>query len=371
MTTFNLTCEAVEATLPDYIDESLEAWVRDSIEEHLGGCARCAGLARDLRNLERETGALPALVPARDIWPEVAQGIGAAVIASEPEPEIEPLLAPSEPPVSASVPLPISEPAEPTVEPRERTVEPVKSTVEAAQPTVELSQPTIEASPPTLELSQPTVESPQPRIEPPLYAAEAPVSTTAPVISLAERREKRWGPAWVGLAAAALVLVTAGSTFLLTERWIGRDRSSHVVSDTSNRRLSSSLTPPGGQGIRAPSAGREQVASDSTHSSGPLPSSLTLATTSAPQVTRSPDEVVYEKEVGMLQRMRRRRTDELDASTAAVIEKNLRIIDSEIAQIRAALQKDPGSPVLGDQVSRALELKVELLRRVAMLRSYT
>jgi hypothetical protein len=81
--------------------------------------------------------------------------------------------------------------------------------------------------------------------------------------------------------------------------------------------------------------------------------------------------VVYEKEVGMLQRMRRRRTDELDASTAAVIEKNLRIIDSEIAQIRAALQKDPGSPVLGDQVSRALELKVELLRRVAMLRSYT
>jgi hypothetical protein len=361
MTTFNLTCEAVEATLPDYLEESLEAWVRDSIEEHLGGCTRCAALARDLRNLERETGALPALVPARDIWPEVAYGIGAPVITSEPEPEIEPVLPPSEPPVSASVALPLSEPAEPTVEPAEPPVEAAQPTIEPSAPTVELSQPTIE----------PTIEPPQPTIEPAPHAAEAPVSTTAPVISLAERREKRWGPAWVGLSAAALVLVTAGSTFLLTERWIGRDRTSHVVSDTSNRRLSSSLTPPGGQGIRAPSAGREQVASDSTHSSGPVPSSLTLATASAPQVTRSPDEVVYDKEISMLQRMRRRRTDELDASTAAVIERNLRIIDSEIAQIRAALQKDPGSPVLGDQVSRALELKVELLRRVAMLRSYT
>jgi hypothetical protein len=367
MRTFNLTCEAVEATLPDYLDESLETWVRDSIEEHLGGCTRCAALARDLRNIERETGALPALVPARDIWPEVAQGIGAPVITSEPEPEIEPVLPPSEPPLSASAPLAISEPAEPTVEPAEPTVE-------AAQPTIEPSPPASEPSQPTIELPQATIEPSQPTMESPPPAAEAPVSTTAHPISLAERREKRWGPAWVGLAAAALVLVTAGSTFLLTERWIGPVRTTYVVSDTSNRRLSASLTPPGGQGIRAPSAGREQAVSDSsapTLSSAPLPSSLALATASAPQVTRSPDEVVYDKEISMLQTMRRRRKDELDGPTAAVIERNLRIIDSEIAQIRAALQKDPGSPVLGDQVSRALELKVELLRRVAMLRSYT
>jgi hypothetical protein len=98
---------------------------------------------------------------------------------------------------------------------------------------------------------------------------------------------------------------------------------------------------------------------------------LTVATTSAAQPTGSPDEVVYDKEINMLQAMRRRRKDELDASTAAVIEKNLRIIDSEIAQIRAALQKEPASPELGDQVARALDMKVELLRRVAMLRSNT
>jgi hypothetical protein len=54
-----------------------------------------------------------------------------------------------------------------------------------------------------------------------------------------------------------------------------------------------------------------------------------------------------------------------------VIERNLRIIDSNIAQIRAALEKDPESSTLEDQVSRALDMKVELLRRVAMLRSNT
>jgi hypothetical protein len=113
---------------------------------------------------------------------------------------------------------------------------------------------------------------------------------------------------------------------------------------------------------------------DSSAAAGPpdsLGSSLRLATTSAALVTRSPDEVVYDKEINMLQAMRRRRKDQFDAPTAAVIERNLRIIDSNIAQIRAALEKDPNNSLLDNQVSRALDMKVELLRRVAMLRSNT
>src|ERR1700716_3047640 len=109
MTTFNLTCEAVEATLPDYLDETLEAWVRESIDEHLGECVRCAGLVRDLRNMGREAATLPALLPERELWPEVAQGIGAPVNTSGEVPETEPLIASSEPPVLEPIPLPISE----------------------------------------------------------------------------------------------------------------------------------------------------------------------------------------------------------------------------------------------------------------------
>jgi hypothetical protein len=357
MRTFNLTCEAVEAILPDYLDETLEEWARKSIEEHLDECAECAGLARDLRNMEREAAALPALSPERDLWPELARGIGAPVMTSDSVPESEPLVAPSEASVLAETPLPIAEPALAISEP--------------SPPTTEVLPPTTELSPPTIEVSLPTSEPSVPADEPVLASAEAPVPITVTPIALTQARKKRWVPPRMGLAAAALVLVTAGTTFLLTERWLGTARTPYVVTDTASRRVSSRVTAPGDRGVRAPSAGREQIAADSSAGAPSLRSSLTVATSSAPQVTRSSDDVVYDKEINMLQAMRRRQKGDLDASTAAVIERNLRIIDSNIAQIRAALQKEPGSAVLDDQVSRALELKVELLRRVAMLRSNT
>jgi hypothetical protein len=177
----------------------------------------------------------------------------------------------------------------------------------------------------------------------------------------------------MGLArAAALVVVTAGTTFLLTVQWLGPTRAPNVVSDMITRRRSSSERPPAEPGIGGPSAGREQVAPDSipTPPLGQLGSALTVST-SAGQFTPSPEDVVYDKEINSLQRIVRRQKADLDTSTVAVIERNLRTLDAAIAQIRAALQEDPGSPLLGGQASRALEMKVELLRRAAMLRSNT
>ncbi len=350
MTTFNLTCEAVEATLPDYLDETLEGWVRISIEEHLGECARCAGLARELRNITREASALPALVPEREIWPRIAGRIGAPVSVSGPPAESESLPPTTEPIVLASVASPpISEPP-----------------VLISEPPVLTSEPPLLAG----ELSLPTREPSAPA-KPLLPSGPAPVPATVPTHALPNRREKRWGPGLMGLAAAALVLVTAGTTSLLTVRWLGRARTPNVASGTGARRVLSSETP-AEPGIRAPSVTREQQASDAstpTPPPGQLGSAVTVAATSVPQVTRSPEEVVYDKEIKTLQRIVRRQNAELDASTVAVIEKNLRTLDSAIAQIRAAPQTDPGSPLLGGQVSRALEMKVELLRRAAMLRS--
>jgi hypothetical protein len=175
------------------------------------------------------------------------------------------------------------------------------------------------------------------------------------------------------MAAAALVMASAGTTFLLTVRWLGPARTPYVVTNTANPQLSPGGTGPGDRRILAPS-GRGPIASDSsatTPQPGVLSASLAVVTTPPAQVTRPPEEAVYDKEINMLQTMRRRRKADLEPSTAAVIEKNLRIIDSNIAQIRAALQKDPGNSLLDDQVSRALDMKVELLRRVAMLRSNT
>ena len=80
---------------------------------------------------------------------------------------------------------------------------------------------------------------------------------------------------------------------------------------------------------------------------------------------------MYDSEIDVLQRIVQRQKAHLDASTTSVIEKNLGALDSAIAQIRGALKKDPESSLLDDQASRALQMKVELLRRTAMLRSST
>lgn len=317
MTTFNMTCAAVRVTLPDYLDETLEAWVRQSIEEHLAECVDCAALARDLRNNAREAAALPALLPEHDVWTGIAGRIGAPIVISRAAAESAPSVATTE------------------------------ATVLASEPAVVTSEPPV-----------------------PLLAKRAPAAT--PVYEFPPRREKRGTPEWLGLAAAALVLVTAGTTFLVTRQWLGPARTRNVATDTGTRSLSPGDKSPAEREVRGPSAGRAQVAPGSaTPAPPPGPGSALIGSAAATQVTRSPEEVVYDKEINTLSRIVRRQKGGLDASTVAVIEKNLRAVDAAIAQIRAALQEDPGSSLLGGQASRALEMKVELLRRAAMLRSST
>src|SRR5688572_17296990 len=149
MNTFNMTCEAVEATLPDYLDETLEAWVRTPVAEHLGQCLRCAGLVRDLRSIEREAAALPDLVPVRDLWPDIEARIGTPVVAFTP----------------------------------------------AAVATSE--------SIPDIGSNGRTVNA-------------APART-------------RIFPAWMGAAAAALVVLTAGTTYLLTSRAVRQPAAGSVA----------------------------------------------------------------------------------------------------------------------------------------------
>ena len=50
-----------------------------------------------------------------------------------------------------------------------------------------------------------------------------------------------------------------------------------------------------------------------------------------------------------------------------MLEKNLELIDRAIAESRAALQADPASEFLADQLARAMTKKVAILRTVALL----
>jgi hypothetical protein len=77
----------------------------------------------------------------------------------------------------------------------------------------------------------------------------------------------------------------------------------------------------------------------------------------------------YEQEVVKLQAIMSWRKAQLNPSTAAIVEHNLRIIDGAIEQSKRALQTDPSNPMLSDQLTHALDKKVGLLRRAAMLGS--
>jgi hypothetical protein len=152
----------------------------------------------------------------------------------------------------------------------------------------------------------------------------------------------RWTPARLTAAAAALVISTAGVTYVATTR----ADASHTTFAAAPSEQSS---PAGSQG--ASSAVRPGVA---------------VRTASALS-----SEQLYDQEIAHLQTIVRERSSLLDTATIAVIQRNLTIIDSAIAQSRAALAADPNSRFLNDQLNSVLDQKVELLRTVALLPART
>jgi hypothetical protein len=75
----------------------------------------------------------------------------------------------------------------------------------------------------------------------------------------------------------------------------------------------------------------------------------------------------YDRTIRELRLLVDQRRADLDPVTVAVIEKSLTTIDLAIGDARRALLRDPASPFLTEQLNRALEKKVEILRTVALL----
>jgi hypothetical protein len=153
------------------------------------------------------------------------------------------------------------------------------------------------------------------------------------VVSLDERRERMASRRrhWLvnGAAAAALVIATATGTVMVT------------------------------RSIRAPV------------SQGPIVTSPPTQSMVIPASEKLPATVTYEREIDGLRTIVRDRRAQLDPKTIAVIEKNLSVIDSAIAESRAALRKDSTSAFLADQLDHALDTKLTLLRTVALLPART
>ena len=275
MTNSNMTCEAFDAALPDHLEGTLDGSLRSAVEGHLRECVRCAGLVRDLRNIETEAAKLPDLVPSRDLW----QGIEARI--------------------------------------------------------------------------------------------------AAPVIPLAARpeRSRRIAPTWIGIAAAALIVTTAGITYTLTARSFRASTPVVATFIPGSIRTSGADTSTPDNVAETPTQGSaEQLAPSSSGavaSTRRPGSAQRQPTASLVSATQGSSEAVYNREITMLQKIVSDRRTQLDSATVAIIERNLQIIDRAIEQSKAALARDPASQLLGEQLTHALDKKVELLRTAAMLPANT
>ncbi|MDB4907881.1 MAG: hypothetical protein JWO05_2665 [Gemmatimonadetes bacterium] len=87
----------------------------------------------------------------------------------------------------------------------------------------------------------------------------------------------------------------------------------------------------------------------------------------ASAVKHAAAEAVYDREIRTLRRIIETRRNQIDPVTLAIIEKNLSVIDTAIAECKLALARDPASRFLVETLNSSLNNKVELLRSAAML----
>jgi hypothetical protein len=79
----------------------------------------------------------------------------------------------------------------------------------------------------------------------------------------------------------------------------------------------------------------------------------------------------YDREIARLRVLIDQRRSQLDPMTVSVIERNLAVIDTAIAESRRAIVNDPSSRFLIEFLNQSLRDKVELMRTAALLPSRT
>lgn len=186
---------------------------------------------------------------------------------------------------------------------------------------------------------------------------------------------RRWVPV-AAAAAAALVIATAGVTYVATSRSLQPARV--AVSPTASATRISEVPGAAAAVTAEKPVAKTQSASLAEGSKAEEPERLASRTVGTAALASrriatpaTSSELAYGDEIQRLQKIITGRKRELDPATVSVIEQNLRIIDGAVRQSRAALARDPKSGFLADQLNNALDKKVELLRTVALLPSST
>ena len=212
------------------------------------------------------------------------------------------------------------------------------------------------------------------RIEAPVI----PLGTTTQASRATWRRNT-----WLGAAAAALVAVTAGVTYTITMSRVGSGTMQVAAVDSAvvpaqpepttgvTPDSISSTTPAPDQADRTTLAAAPagSAVSGERREQAPAPSRGAAEPEAPSRVVAELQQtaVGHDEEITRLRRLLTERRNQLDPRTAAVLESSMAVIDQAIAQSRAALDADPASRFLVEQLNKTLEKKVELLRTAVLL----
>lgn len=170
---------------------------------------------------------------------------------------------------------------------------------------------------------------------------------------------------WIarGLAAAALVGITAGVTYQITSsKMRGTTATSTVAAAPVTGAPEQTAAPTPTTPSVATQAPVREASTPSTYESEPARASLVRR-------DRVPAVTTYDMEIGRLRGVLSQRREDLDPATVAVLENSLKTIDKAVAEARQALASDPASRFLRDQLNKALEKKLGVLRTAALLPS--
>jgi hypothetical protein len=213
------------------------------------------------------------------------------------------------------------------------------------------------------------------RIETPVLpiGAGTGIAGERPAPRIARRAVRRWLNA--GLIAASLV---AAATIGYGVRGMGSEFSPRAVVPTFDARPTAgnadsagTETVAQGPAARPPSA-ETGVTSDrgvSTPASVPAPSVAGTPRALEVQLVVAKLTADYDREIARLRVLIDQRRGQLDPLTVSVIERNLAVIDTAIAESRRAIANDPASRFLIEFLNQSLQDKVELMRTAALLPS--
>jgi hypothetical protein len=305
MTGYDMTCDAFAERLGDYLEGDLSGADHEAMDAHAGGCASCAALRGELLLITRDAAALPVLQPSRDLWSGIADRLDASVL-------------PMEAARQARTALPA----------RRGWVRPAIAAAALVIVTAGVSHVLTRIS---------------------MAPTSAPTSSVAMAPSVSPAPASHSDAAMDSLPVATRQVASVRSNDVGTEegapQGAGRSAGRSPATDRSTRagsRLASVAAPRAAAG-----GGTVRLAR-----SEPLLHEV---------------EPVYDREIAKLRGIVRERRAQLDPRTIAVLEQSVAVIDSAIAQSRAALARDPASGFLATQLNHSLEKKVELLRTAALL----